>query len=86
MKMLINSIKFLKDFVIEIELIDKQIILYDMKPYMNTAKFCEIRNQNIFVKGVLVDNSYIKWSENTTLYDYEILGKGYIRKRIYNNY
>ena len=86
MKMLINKIKFLKDFVIEIELIDKQIILYDMKPHMNTAKFCEIKNQSIFGKGVLMDNSYIRWDENTTLYDYEILGKNYIRKRIYNNY
>jgi hypothetical protein len=86
MKMLINSIKFLEDFIIEIELIDKQIILYDMKPYMNTAKFSEIKNESIFGKGVLIENSYIKWDESTSLHDYEILGKDYIRKRIYNNF
>lgn len=83
--MLIKSVKFLPDFIIEIELINRQKIIYDIKSYRNSAKLCGIESQEFFEKGKLIDNSHIKWDENTILYDYEILGKDLIRKMLYHN-
>lgn len=84
--MFIKSVRFLPDFVLEIELINRQKINYDIKPYRNSAKLCGIKNQKIFEQGILIDNSYIKWDDSTILYDYEILGKDLIRKMLYNNF
>jgi len=83
--MLIKSVKFLPDFIIEIELVNRQKMIYDIKSYINSAKLCGIESQEFFEKGRLIENSYIEWDENNILYDYEILGKDLIRKMLYHN-
>ena len=83
--MVIKNVKFLPDFIIELELMNRQKITYDIKPYKNSAKLCGIKSQEFFEKGILVDNSYIQWDKSTILYDYEMLGRDMIRKIVYNN-
>lgn len=84
--MLIKNVRFLPDFIMELELINKQKVIYDIKPYKNSAKFCGITSQEYFENGILIDCSYIKWDESTIIYDYEIFGRNLIRKMLYNNY
>ncbi len=49
--MQIEKANFLKNFVIELELSNKQKIYYDLKPQLSTARFKHIKNQAFFETG-----------------------------------
>jgi len=79
-RMKMERIKFLQNHIIEIELTGGKIILYDVTSKLKTAKFKGLQEEEYFKTGKLINNSFIQWNAITQLYDYEILGKNFIKK------
>jgi len=78
--MQIEKANFLKNFIIELELSNKQKVYYDFKPQLGTARFKHIKDQAFFETGRLVDQCYIYWDSLTEIQDYEMLGEGIIKE------
>ena len=79
-KVQIEKANFLEDFMIELELSNKQRVYYDLKPQLNTARFKHIKSQAFFETGRLVNRRYIYWDPLTEIQDYEMLGELLIKE------
>lgn len=77
--MQIERVRFLNEYIIELELSNNQIIHFDLKPQLKTARFSHITSQHFFEMGTLVDHCYIHWDDVTEIQDYEMIGESLIR-------
>lgn len=77
----IKNIEIYEDYVIKLNLIDKSVILYDMKPKLSSARFIKLQDKELFLKGKLINNNHIEWGNEICIYDYEIINiKNFIHK------
>ena len=67
----INKVKALDDYILELTFENKEIRLFDVKPYLDTGIFKKLKNKNLF-KMVKVSFDSIEWPEGIDL-DPEIL-------------
>lgn len=79
-KVQIEKASFLENFIIELELSNKQRVYYDLKPQLNTARFKHIQSQAFFETGRLVNRCSIYWDPLTEIQDYEMLGELLIKE------
>jgi hypothetical protein len=62
----IKKVRPIANFILELEFINGEIKLFDLKPYLNTGKFSELKSPEIFnsVKPFL---GSIQWSNGLDL-------------------
>ena len=69
----IQSVDFLENFQLKIELTNGTSRIYDMNPKLKTVRFYDLRNPEMFSKGVLKSGQVICWTDGTELSLDEIL-------------
>ena len=67
----INKVKALKDHKLELTFENKEIKIFDMKPYLDTGLFKTLKDENFF-KMVKISFDTIEWPNGVDL-DPEVL-------------
>ena len=67
----VKKVKTLKDYKLELTFENKEIKVFDVKPYLNTGLFKKLKDENIF-KMVKVSFDTIEWPNGIDL-DPEVL-------------
>jgi hypothetical protein len=67
----VNKVKALKDFELEITFENKEVRIFDVKPYMDTGLFKTLKDDKMF-KSVRVAFDTIEWANGVDL-DPEVL-------------
>jgi hypothetical protein len=67
----VNKVKPLNDYELELTFENKEIKIFDVKPYLDTGLFKTLKDKNIF-KMVKVSFDTIEWSNGVDL-DPEVL-------------
>lgn len=80
--MRIECVDFLEQYIIKLKLANEEIIYFDLKPLLKTARFKHIVSQQFFETGKLMDHCCIYWDDVTEIQDYEILGEEFITKNL----
>ena len=81
-KMQIDRVEFLEDYIIQLELSNREKVKFDLKPLLKTARFKHIVSQSFFEQGKLTNQCCICWDDVTEIQDYEMLGEEFIRKSL----
>lgn len=71
----IEELHFIRPYLMDILLNNKEHFQYDMQVYLNTARFADIANEDIFENGKLIKGKLIRWNMVTELSLSEILVK-----------
>lgn len=66
-------VQFLEGFFIRITMSDGQVIRYDFRNKLSTARFKDIDNWDVFCQGLLVDGKIIRWHHGIEILLDEIL-------------
>jgi hypothetical protein len=75
----VNKVKALNDYRLELTFENKEIKIFDVKPYLDTGLFCKLKDINIFNK-VKISFDTIEWPNGIDL-DPEVL---YIKSKLIN--
>jgi hypothetical protein len=67
----VNKVRPLEDYKLELTFENKEIRIFDVKPYLDTGIFCTLKDKNLF-KMVKVSYDTIEWSNGADL-DPEVL-------------
>ena len=68
-----QSVQFLNDFRISVELDNGSSFIYDMKAKLSTMRFASLSDPALFKSGRLDGPDCIRWSKSLTLYSHEML-------------
>lgn len=63
----IRDVSFEKDFEIRILLNNGHKIIYNMKPKLETARFLDLKDIDLFKKGTVKKGKSIYWNDSTEL-------------------
>ena len=74
----VNKVKPLNDYQLELTFENKEIKIFDLKPYFGTGLFKTLKDKNIF-KRVKISYDTIAWPNGIDL-DPEVLYKNSIKK------
>jgi hypothetical protein len=62
----VTNVKPIKDFKLELTFSNEEIGVFDMKPYLKTGRFTELKNEAIFASVVCTMGS-IQWQNGLDL-------------------
>ena len=74
----VKKVKALNDYKLELTFENKEIRIFDVKPYLDTGLFRTLRNEDIF-KKVRVSFDTIEWPNGVDLDPEVLYEKGEIR-------
>lgn len=69
----IKQLQFLDNFLIDILLCNDVEIVYDLKPKLQTSRFLDIADEELFKNGKVVGDKLIRWNESTEISLSEII-------------
>lgn len=67
------ELKMLEDYRICLMTCKGDKVIYNLKPRLDTLRFADVRDRELFMQGKLVDGRIIRWNENTELAVEEII-------------
>jgi hypothetical protein len=74
----VNKVKALKNFELELTFENKEVKIFDVKPYMDTGLFKTLKDEKIF-KSVRISFDTIMWANGIDLDPEVLYEKGRIK-------
>lgn len=73
MKNQIEKVYFLDNFQLDILLSDGTRLIYDMRPKLETARFCDLADKQLFLGGKVINAQQVSWDNGAEIFLDEIL-------------